>query len=641
MAVLTVTNLKKSFSVRTLFSGVSFEIGKGDRVGLVGVNGCGKTTLFSIIEGRDTPDEGSVGIAKNAKVACLDQALTLPPKTSVEEAALSVFSELSGMEAQLIRIQAQLEQGGEGLEKLVLQQARVYDDFAQKGGLTYKSRMHAACLGLGLNERDLSRPISSLSGGETRKVLLAMLLLSNADLLLLDEPTNHLDIAAVEWLENFLLGFPGAFIAVSHDRYFLDRVTDRTLELQNGRLTATRGNYSRHVELKMDNRALAIRHYDNAQREIKRIEGIIAQQRRWNQERNYVTIASKQKQIDRLKADLVKPDPLPAEFRFHFHAVDAAGNEILRTKRLTKRFADKTLFEDADILIKRNERVCLLGANGCGKSTFLKLIRGKLEPDAGSYAVGANVEIGYYDQNVTCLYPEKTIFDDVYDTFPRLEPQQIRNTLGQFLFQGDAVFKRMGELSGGELARIQLLKLMMQGCNFLLLDEPTNHLDIASREALENALADYGGTMLIVTHDRYFINKLADRVLIMHDGRIEAVEGDYDSYKELLLEDGQAHEAAERAPQENEYVKSKAQRARLTKAKTELRRAERAVSDTESEIADLEKELNLPGVQSDYGRTNELYGLLTAKKALLDGCYAAWEAAEKALYALEDEQNGD
>ena len=638
MAILTIQNLTKSFSVRTLFSDVSFEIGKTDRVGLVGVNGCGKTTLLRILEGKEPMDSGNVILTKGCRVACLDQDLNLPPETTVSEAALTVFSELSQMEQQLQEIQLRLEKGDGDTERLIARQASLNETFMNRGGLTYKSRMRSACLGLGLREADLSRPVSSLSGGETRKVLLAMLLLSEADLLLLDEPTNHLDIGAVEWLENFLLSFTGAFIAISHDRYFLDRVTERTLELENGHLTATKGNYSRHVELKMDQRLLAQRQYNNMQREIKRIEGIIVQQKRWNQAHNYVTIASKQKQIDRLKAQLVPPEPLPKELRFNFRAVDAAGNEVLRTKGLSKGFQGKKLFDDIDLLIGKNERVCLIGSNGCGKSTFLKTILGRLDPDKGSYVIGANVEIGYYDQNVACSDPEKTIFDDVYDAFPRLDPKQIRNTLGQFLFRGDDVFKKMGDLSGGELARIQLLKLMMSGCNFLLLDEPTNHLDITSREALENALSEYGGTMLIVTHDRYFINRLADRILIMHDGKIEAVQGDYDSYKEILLEKTAPEEKVSEQPAENDYLKNKAKRAQIAKAKADLRRTEERAEILEGEIQELEALLASPEIQSDYSKTNALYQDLTGKKMELEQVYEAWEQAE--TYLAEVEMNG-
>ncbi len=640
MAIVTVSGLTKSFGVRTLFSDVSFEVEPRDRIGLVGQNGCGKTTLFRIIEGLDRADGGGLFVSRACRIAHLDQAAEFPEGTTVEEAALAVFSELTQLETELERVNALIGRGGGDLEKQVRQQDRLYDQFIRLGGLTYRSRMRAACLGLGFSEADLARRIGTLSDGERRMVWLAMLLQSDANVLLLDEPTNRRDISAVEWLEGFLTGYSGAYVVISHDRYFLDRVTEKTMELENGRLTVTRGNYSRHVELKMDNRALTQRHYDNMQREIKRIEGIIEQQRRWNQARNYVTIASKQKQIDRLRAELVKPEPLPPELRFRFRAVESSGNEVLLTKSLSKGFAEKPLFANVDVLIQKNERVCLLGPNGCGKTTLLRTISGQLEPDAGTYVVGANVRIGYYDQNVACDHPEKTIFDDVFDAFPRLEPQQIRNTLGQFLFPGDAVYKRMGDLSGGELARIQLLKLLMSGCNFLLLDEPTNHLDIASREALEKALSDYGGTMLAVTHDRYFINRLADRLLVMKNGTVESIEGDWDAYKALLSEETAGEQPKSAEPEEqpvNEYVKNKAARARAARARTELARAEKAVAEAERDVRALEELLETPDVQRDYERTNELFGRLTAQRASLDESYAAWEAAERAFAALETE----
>ena len=639
MALLTCKGLTKSFSVRTLFTNIGFQIEQDDAIGLVGINGCGKTTLLKILRGIEPYDTGSISIRKGCRIGSLDQTIDTTAGRTVFETALTVFDELLQLERQMAEVQQKLDSGCPESARMAEKQARLYDIFCEKGGLTYRSRIRSACLGLGLSETDLERPVNSLSGGEARKVTLAMLLLREHDLLLLDEPTNHLDIAAVEWLEQYLLAYKGAFLVISHDRYFLDKVTRKTIEIENGHLLYTNGNYSTHVERKTDQRVLSQRHYDHQMREIRRIEAIIAQQKRWNQERNYVTIASKQKQIDRLKKDLVPPEPVPDELRFHFAAPDATGDEVLRTDHLTKGFGGRTLFRDVDLLVRKNSKVFLLGGNGTGKSTFLKLIRGEIEPDGGSFVIGANVRMGYYDQNVRCEHPRKTIFDDVYDSFPFMDPKQIRNTLAQFLFRGDDVFKEMGSLSGGELARVQLLKLMMSGCNFLILDEPTNHLDIASREALENALSEYGGTMLIVSHDRYFINRIADRVLVLHDGVIESIEGDYESCREWIVQKNMSaeREKTHEASPQNEYVRIREARARLSKLKSELNRTERSITEMEVGIEEAEKKLLEPEIAHDYEASNEIYTEMERMRGELDALYERWESIGREIESTEVE----
>ena len=639
MALLTCKGLTKSFSVRTLFTDIGFQIEQDDAIGLVGANGCGKTTLLKILRGIEPCDAGTVSIRRDCRIGSLDQTIDTTVRRTVFETALTVFDELLQLERQMAEVQEKLDSGCPEAARMAEKQARLYDAFCEKGGLTYRSRVRSACLGLGLSEEDLERPVNSLSGGEARKVSLAMLLLREHDLLLLDEPTNHLDIAAVEWLEQYLLAYKGAFLVISHDRYFLDKVTRKTIEIENGHLLYTNGSYSTHIDRKTDQRILSQRHYDRQMREIRRIESIIAQQKRWNQERNYVTIASKQKQIDRLKKDLVPPEPVPDELRFHFMAPDATGNEVLRTDHLAKGFGGRTLFRNVDLLIKKNSKVFLLGGNGTGKSTFLKLICGELEPDSGSFVIGANVRTGYYDQNVRCDHPEKTIFDDIYDSFPSMDPKQIRNTLAQFLFRGDDVFKEMGSLSGGELARVQLLKLMMSGCNFLILDEPTNHLDISSREALENALSEYGGTMLIVSHDRYFINRIADRVLVLHDGVIESVDGDYESCREWIVQrnmNAEKEKSREPSPQ-NEYVRTREARARLSKLKSDLNRTERSITETEAGIEEAEKKLLEPEIAHDYEASNELYMEMERMRGDLDALYERWESIGKEIESMEVE----
>lgn len=641
MAILRAAGLTKYFGERTLFSDVSFELFPGDRVGFVGVNGCGKSTLLRMLDGRESIDKGQLSIAKDCKIASLDQ--TIPPagENTLYQTVLDVFSPLLEMETQLAGVANDIERGDGNLERLVAKQCRLQEAYETQGGLTFRTRTRATLLGLGFSEEDLEKRLHLMSGGEIRKALLSRLLLSDANLLLLDEPTNHLDIGAVEWLEEYLRGCKSAFIVISHDRYFLDHVTERTMELENGALKIARGNYSRYTELKMDAREILQRQYLNKQREIKRIEGIIEQQRRWNQERNYVTIASKEKQIARLRQELVKPDPLPENLRFSFRAVEGSGNDVLIGKRLKKSFGSETLFRNVDLHILKNERVCLIGANGCGKTTLLRILTGRAVPDEGTFAIGANVQVGYYEQSLTGFRPENSILNELWDAFPRLDQQTLRNTLGQFMFHGDDVMKKMSALSGGELARVQLLKLMLAGSNFLLLDEPTNHLDIASREALERALSDYGGTMLIVTHDRYFVNRLADRIVILGKNGITEFSGDWDAYKQFLAQEAEPEEVADATSEpvrENAYLKSKELRAQKAKCKGDRDRAEARIAELEAKAAALETTLNAPENASDYEKSSALYAELDQLKNTLETAYAAWEQAEERYDALRREE---
>ncbi len=638
MAILRANNLGKSFGERTLFSGVTFELPENGRMGFVGVNGSGKTTLFRMLQGKEEIDEGTLSLSRDCRMSSLDQALDASSDERLYDTALSAFSHLLEQEKLLASLERQLASGAGDALRLSGRLAETQEKYEAEGGLTFRSRTRAALLGLGFPEDALEKPLRLFSGGEIRKALLARILLSPANLLLLDEPTNHLDIAAVEWLEDFLLSYGGAFIVISHDRYFLDRVTDLTLELKNGTTTCTRGNYSTHVSRMLDAREAALRQYSRTQREIKRIEGIIEQQRRWNQARNYVTIASKEKQIARLKNTLVAPEPLPEALRFRFRACEGSGNDVLLTKALSKRYGNKTLFAQLTMRIGRNERVCLIGGNGCGKTTLLKILNDQLEPDEGSFVIGANVQKGYYAQDLGSMCPEKTVLDDLWDSFPRLDVQTLRNTLGLFLFHGDDIYKRVGELSGGEKARVQLLKLMLSGSNFLMLDEPTNHLDIASCEALENALCEYGGTMLIVTHDRYLINKVADRILILGPEGVTEFSGDWDAYKSVLAEQQAAAQEPSPAPgAKNEYQRNKERRAELSRLKNQARRAEQAVSQAEDELARLETDAAEPGISADYAASAELYARIGRQKQMLEAYMAVWEAAEEALSRCQTE----
>ncbi|MDO4572908.1 MAG: ABC-F family ATP-binding cassette domain-containing protein [Clostridia bacterium] len=626
MALLTAYGLCKSFGEKQIFSDLSFEVQRGDRIGLVGVNGSGKTTLFRILSGEEAPTAGSVSLARLCRIALLEQSPDYPAGVTLYEETLRADAALLSLEERLKEAEAALSRGEHG-DALIRRHADLNEAFEKSGGLTYRSRTRAALLALGFSEEELARPIATMSGGQMRKAALARALLSGADLLLLDEPTNHLDIAAIEWLESALRDYRGACVVVSHDRYFLDAVTTRTFELKNGRMHTANLPYSRYVELKLDRREIEWRHYRRSLREIKRIEGIIEQQRRWNQARNYVTIASKQKQIDRLRAGLAEPEREPDEIRFRLRAETLACSEVIACHDLSMRFDGKPVFERCDFMLRRDECVVLIGANGCGKTTFLNILLGRLEPAGGSCRLGAGVRVGYFAQSALRCRSERTVIEEMQDRFPRCDQTTIRNLLGAFLFRGDEVFKRMDALSGGEMARIQLLTLMLQGSNLLLLDEPTNHLDIASCEALERALEAYGGAMLIVTHDRYLANRLADRIVVMGYNGMEEFCGDWDQYRAALAE--RAEPDRKPAREKNGYLLSRERRAALSRAQGALKRAEAAVAEGEAEMRRLEEVLSAPENASDAEALNRLCGEMETLRVALERRYADWEAAEK------------
>lgn len=627
MALIAVNNISKSFGTRLLFEGVRFEVEPRDHIGLVGVNGCGKTTLFHILLKQEPPDGGVVSISRDAHLGVMAQMVENIHNT-VFESTLSMFSELIETEAAIHAIEDELSLSPANALPLVSKQQTLRERFARDGGLTYKSRTRAMLLGLGFTQDELDKPMESMSGGQRNKAQLARVLLSDANVLLLDEPTNHLDIAAIQYLEEYLSAYRGAFIVISHDRYFLDKVTNKTMELKNGVLTVSNGNYSRHIELQSTEQEILKRHYLHTQREIKRIEGIIEQQRRFGKERNFITAASKQKQVERLKATLVAPERDTASIHFHFTSREVGGNDVLICENLSKAY-EKPIFQNVNILLKRGERVFLLGENGCGKTTLLRIIMGKEFPDSGETRFGSHVHPGYYEQHMTSMRDGNTVLGEINDAYPKLDNAQARSALAAFLFRGDDVDKEVSTLSGGEKARIQLLKLMLSGANLLLLDEPTNHLDIASREALENALEEHEDTMLIVTHDRYLVNRLADRVLVMRkDGLVEHIGG-YDDY---MADASDVAEEAKAVEKPNDYKAMKQRQNEINLAKGEVQRAEARVTAAEAELATLQKAM--AAAATDYAKVQTLSVQANEKQAEIDLLYEAWDQAQKALERL-------
>lgn len=633
MPALSVRNLTMTFIERNLFTDVSFDVEERDKVGFIGANGVGKTTLFKILNGEISPVSGTVTFSKNVRPGYMEQHACNNPRADVYHELLSVFDYLSDMETEISALAHQIDNKSGNLDELVERQTMLIEQFERAGGLTYKSRTRSALLGLGFSENDFTMPVGNLSGGQRSKLCLAKLLLSQSNMLLLDEPTNHLDIDAIAWLEGFLRDFKGAMIIISHDRYFLDNVTNKTIELEHNRAMVYKGSYSEFVKKKESVNESLKNKYEHDLKEIKRIEGIVEQQKRWGQAHNFITAASKQKEADRIKDQLVTPESELETMRMHFEPRCESGNDVLICKNLAKAFDDKQLFKDVDIHIRKGERVFIIGGNGCGKTTLFRILTGKTPMDSGEYDYGANVEIGYFDQMQQNLDLSKTALDEVWDTFPNMTQTEVRSALASFLFKGDEVFKPLSKMSGGERARVSLLKLMLKGSNFLLLDEPTNHLDASSREELEKTLLDYSGTMLIVSHDRYFINKIADRILLLTNGGVKEYLGNYDYYLERSTAEKQGTVQTEskkdkKEKPQNDYFLQKQKQSEERKRQTKLKKAEAEIEQLDEEIAKTQELLSSEEVAADYEKLMELSKLLEDLQKQQEEQYGIWEELE-------------
>lgn len=626
--LITGTGLKKAFSERVLFENASFSIDNNDRIGFVGSNGVGKSTFFKMLIGEELIDDGELFKSKQLKIGYLDQYACHDTDKTVFDEVLTVYSDLMDIEQELDNIRYEIEACADDVDSLIKRQTELNDRLAERDGFFYKNKVRSTLIGLGFSEEQLTMPAAKLSGGQKTRLELAKILLSDSNLLLLDEPTNHLDIASVEWLEEFLRGYKGAFIVISHDRYFLDRVTDKTFEIYSGRFVSFNGNYSKYTVQKETLELTREREYENTMREITRLEGVIKQQRQWNHEKNIKTAESKQKVVDKLRESLEEPDKAEADIDFKFRSYEGGGNDVLSVSDVKMSFEGEKLFDNISFEIKKGEKIFLLGPNGCGKTTLLKIILGQLKEKGGIVKIGTDIIIGYYDQIQENLSPEKTVIDEVWDEFPKLTQTEIRNALAALLFRGEDVFKEISTLSGGERARVLLVKLMLKKVNLLIMDEPTNHLDINSREALEKALSGYGGTMLMVSHDRYFINKLADKIYYMTENGIVSYFGNYDDfsakYKNISPDSSEAEVKGEKQGAVD-YKERKRRESARRKAVNAAARAEEQITILETENEELQTRLLEPDVATDYQKATEITEKISENEEKLTQLLEEWE----------------
>ncbi len=624
--LISVNSVSKSFAGEVLFENVSFSIDDGDKIGFVGANGAGKSTLVKILMGEQISDSGDVFKNKFTKIGYLEQYACSDKDNTLTDELLSVFPEQVAIEEELDVIRVRLEGSKSGDETLIARQSALTDRYGEIGGYTYKSRIRATLIGLGFTEDELKKSVSTLSGGQKTRVALAKILLSDCNLLFLDEPTNHLDIESIRWLEDFITQSKVAFLIISHDRYFLDKVTNRTFSLESKRFHSMNLPYSQFAAQREVERITEQRSFDNTMNEIERLEGIIEQQRRWNREKNIKTAESKQKIVDKLKNNLVAPDKAIERAVFSFGGFSGGGDDVLILENIAKSFGDKRIFKNFNLHINRGERVFLLGANGCGKTTLLKIVLDMLDRDSGTVTHGANIKIGYYDQLQESLSPHKRIIDEIWDEFPRLTETEVRNALAAFLFRGEEVLREINKLSGGERARVELTKLALRDVNFLILDEPTNHLDIDAREALEDALSQFEGTILAVSHDRYFINRLATRVVYMDENGTTSFPGGYDYFIEKHTERKTAVLEAEKQKSGGEDYKMRKQlQAEKRKLQNDLKKAEAKIAELEEKIEENNNLLASEEIATDYLKAAEISDENAALETELEEAYSLWE----------------
>lgn len=632
--ILSCNNISKSFGTDVIIKSCSFNIEDHEKAAIVGINGAGKSTLLKIITGIEPADTGLVTLAKDKTLGYLAQQQNLGSDNTIYDELLSVKQYILDMEKELRSIEKRMNTAdGDELENLMKKYSDLNHRFEMENGYAYKSEITGVLKGLGFSEEDFTLNVNTLSGGQKTRVALGRLLLAKPDIILLDEPTNHLDMESIRWLENYLLNYNGAVLIVAHDRYFLDKIVSKIIELDNGVATVFSGNYTDYAAKKAILRNMKLKEYLNQQREIKHQEDVITKLKQFNREKSIKRAESREKMLDKIEI-VDKPQELNDKMNIKLEPNVVSGNDVLTISGLSKSFDDITLFDNINIEIKRGERVALIGNNGTGKTTILKLINGIIEPDSGSIYLGAKVNIGYYDQEHHVLDPDKTIFDEIRDAYPDLNNTQIRNTLAAFLFTNEDVFKYIRDLSGGEKGRVSLAKLMLSNANFLILDEPTNHLDIVSKEILENALNNYTGTVLFVSHDRYFINAAATRIIELSNKTVVNYIGNYDYYLEKrdilsakpinTVSSADIEHAKKAADSKASWQEEKVKQAQLKKIKNELKRTEERIANIEERIDKLDNMYADPAISSDTAKLMEIH---TEKEELskeLDKLYDRW-----------------
>lgn len=598
MISVNCENLSLSFGAETVLENVSFALNEGDKLGIIGVNGAGKSSLFAMITGKYQPTSGEVFISKGKTVGILEQNIEYDSSRTILDEAINTFSDLLETEKELENLRAVSEQTGS--EADAKRYADCQESFTSGGGYEFRGRCRGILKKLSLPEALWDKPVSSLSGGQKTRLSLACLLLRDPDIILLDEPTNHLDTDALFWLESYLKASRKTILVISHDRYFLDSVVNRILEIENKKSRIWNGNYTGYVNQKAIDREIQERHYVNQQREIKRIEAYIGQQRRWNRERNIIAAESRQKLLDKMER-VERPEALPGRIRMTFDSSGESGNDVMSVRGLAKSYPGKALFDSVSFEVKKHDRLFICGKNGCGKSTLIKILAGRISPDKGFASLGYNVKIGYYDQENQDLHPNNTVIDELWNAYPTMTETTVRNALALFLFRGDDISKKVSVLSGGEKARLTLARLMLSKMNLLILDEPTNHLDINSREVLENALSGFDGTIIAVSHDRYFINKLATRILDFgaeSEHHLFAFEGGYGEYldyrrRHLTSPEEEAKKEAVVTASKEQYLNAKREQAEIRKSERRLKNLKDGITATESRISEIGEEMTV------------------------------------------------
>lgn len=634
MIILSAQHIAKSFGVNAVLRDVSLTVQQGDRIGLVGVNGCGKSTLMRILAGLDAQDGGEISLVRGLRVGYLAQQNMVTSGETVWNELQKVYEQVFAMEKKLRELEDEMAHAHTDAQRFAQLSAdydRLTQRFEEADGYSWKSMVSGVLNGLGFKPAQYDQCVDSLSGGEQTRLCLARLLLQKPDLLLLDEPTNHLDMETLQWLENYLAAYKGSVLVISHDRYFLDHVCTGIVEILMGSSEQYNGNYTRYIAQRQERFESRMRAYEIQQKEIERQQAIIARYRMFNREKSIRAAESREKALDRMEK-LEKPVDERA-IRFSFEARRRTGEDVLQLTEISKSFGEKHLFHDLTLRVRAGDRVALIGPNGVGKSTLIKIIVGEEQPDTGFIRYGSNVDIGYYDQHQSTLHADKTALDEIWDRFPQMEQSNVRGALGIFLFTGDDVFKPIHTLSGGEKGRVALTALMLRKDNLLLLDEPTNHLDMDSREVLEDALTDFGGTIITVSHDRYFINRIANRIIEMQPDGVTEYIGNYDDYIErknrpVAVE---AEAGKTKTELEKEKRREKLSRQALRQLKIRAQEAEKAVGVKEAEIAELEAQMADPSLYSDAQKSADVQRAYQKAQQALQTLYEQWEAAEAAL----------